>query len=49
MANTPLDPAMTPSSRGHHLRILEAELEILGAAEGEVLHLVGLPRQVLDG
>jgi hypothetical protein len=27
---------------GHHFRIVEAELEILGAANGEVLHLAGL-------
>jgi hypothetical protein len=43
MPNTRLDHAMTPSSRGYHLRILETELEVLGATEGEVLYLTGMP------
>ncbi|XP_071677025.1 uncharacterized protein [Lolium perenne] len=38
-----------PLPRVVSVRVLGVELEILGATQGEVLHLACLPRQVLDG
>ena len=36
-------------SRGDRFKILEVELEVLGATEGEVLYLACLSRLLLDG